>query len=250
MKNIFIAIGGSGAKVADALVRLLAIGFPLAKDGKTLTSANAGTMEVWVIDPDIDSAARSELSKTLGQYQHLTELLGDRWTMPIAVDAPKVFNPLNLPGPNNQGKTLKALLSSGGDHSAEPFLHLFYTPQELEIEINRGFYQKPFIGSAVMAMFADSLTKSREQAGTQDIFNQLKTEDVRFFLCGSLHGGTGASGIPVMGEFLKVTKGSGDNVANWNVGACLLAPYVLPLGPPFDPINEGEITEDLIKAKA
>jgi hypothetical protein len=250
MKNIFIAIGGSGAKVADALVRLLAVGFPLTKDEQSLTSVNAGTMEVWVIDPDIDSAARAELSKTIGQYQHLTELLGDKWAMRIAADAPRVFNPLNLPGPNNQGKTLKALLSLGGDHSAEPFLHLYYTPRELEIEINRGFYQKPFIGSAVMAMFADSLTRSREQAGTQDIFNQLKTEDVRFFLCGSLHGGTGASGIPVMGEFLKASKGTGENVANWTVGACLLAPYVLPLGPPFEPLKDEEITEDLIKKKA
>ena len=39
MRNVFIAVGGSGTKVAEALVRLLAIGFPTRRDGDLLTSA-------------------------------------------------------------------------------------------------------------------------------------------------------------------------------------------------------------------
>jgi hypothetical protein len=250
MKNIFVAIGGSGTKVADALVRLLTVGFPITRDREVLTSAG-GTMEFWVVDPDIDSAARSELSKSIAEYHELTRLIGDKWSVQIQEDSPKVFNPLNLPGVNNQGKTLRTLLSAGGTSPTEPFLHLFYKPEELDIEINRGFYQKPFIGAAVMAMFADSLTKGREHGGAQDTFNQLKNEEVRFFVCGSLHGGTGASGVPVIGEFLKETKGTAEKKANWRVGACLLAPYCLPIGPPFDPLKEGEpIDKALIELKA
>lgn len=256
MRNIFIAIGGSGTRVAESLLRLLAIGFPINKDNNDLLGSVGGTLEFWVVDPDIDSGATSELRICISEYQSLKRLLGEKWSIEIRTVSEKepvrILNPLNLPGINNQGKTLRSLLSLGGTQPAEPFLGLFYTPEELDIEINRGFYQKPFIGAPVMAMFADSLTKGRESGDQQDLFNQLKTQKVNFFLCGSLHGGTGASGLPVMGQFLRnARKLSEEKHADWQISACLLAPYCLPLGPPFDPLKQGEqITDELIKQKA
>lgn len=256
MRNIFIAIGGSGTRVAEALVRLLAIGFPINNDKDNgLLSSVGGTLEFWVVDPDIDSGATSDLRNCISEYQKLRGLLGEKWSIEIKTVTEKepvrILNPLNLPGVNNQGKTLRSLLSLGGNQPSEPFLNLFYTPEELDIEINRGFYQKPFIGAAVMAIFADSLTKGRESGDQQDLFNQLKTQKVNFLLSGSLHGGTGASGLPVMGRFLRDTrKISEEKHADWKISACLLAPYCLPLGPPFDPLKQGEIiTDELLKQK-
>ena len=49
MKHVFIAIGGSGTKVAEALVRLLAIGFPTRNDNGILTSAR-DKLEICITD--------------------------------------------------------------------------------------------------------------------------------------------------------------------------------------------------------
>lgn len=243
MRNVFIAIGGSGTKVAEALVRLLAIGFPLNKKDGRLTSAG-GTLEFWVVDPDTDSAACTDLNNCIKTYKSLEGLLGDKWAISVNSDV-RLLNPLDLPGVNNQGHTLRSLLSAGGTRSTERFLDIFYESEELDIEINRGFYQKPFIGAAVMAMFAESLTQGTATGGQKDLFNQLKNEQANFFLCGSLHGGTGASGLPVMGKFLRSEKGE----SKWQLAACLLGPYRLPLGPPFG--SEGKaISDELIEEKA
>src|SRR6185503_4801612 len=177
-------------------------------------------------------------------YKELEALLGDQWATSIDKDV-RLFNPLDLPGINNNGTTLRSLLSDGGTQTTEPFLDIFYEPEELDIEINRGFYQKPFIGAAVMAMFAESLVQGTATGGQKDLFNQLRTEPANFYLCGSLHGGTGASGLPVMGKFLRAEKGD----SQWRIAACLLGPYRLPLGPPFTANGEA-ITDKLIEEKA
>src|ERR1700716_2734858 len=94
MKNVFIAVGGSGVKVAEALVRLLGIGFPTHKDKQgTLTSAGK-SLEIWRVDPDASSGAAKSLQDCVDQYNALQVQLGSdvggvasRWAMDIA---PKV----------------------------------------------------------------------------------------------------------------------------------------------------------------
>ena len=97
MRNIFVAIGGSGTKVAEALVRLMGIGFPLFRDkASNILKSAGGTLEFWVVDPDIDSAAVSELSECIKTYKELEALLGDQWATSSTV-RPTGSRP--LPGP-------------------------------------------------------------------------------------------------------------------------------------------------------
>ena len=76
MHNVFIAIGGSGTKVAEMLVRLLGVGFPTTSNDGILTSAN-DTLEIWCIDPDRSSASLASLKNTVNDYVELQALLAD-----------------------------------------------------------------------------------------------------------------------------------------------------------------------------
>src|SRR5688572_31118185 len=72
MRNVFIAVGGSGTKVAEALVRLLAIGFPTHKENGILTSA-ADSLQIWRLDPDRNSGGAVSLGNYLKDYEERSE---------------------------------------------------------------------------------------------------------------------------------------------------------------------------------
>ncbi len=256
MKNVFIAVGGSGAKVAEALVRLLGIGFPTHKDEKGTWTSAGQSLQIWRVDPDGSSGAAASLQACVDQYnalqQHLgsdTGDVGSRWAMDIA---PKVrhLNPLELPSAgigDNQAPTLRGILDSnysstqGQINSSAAILSSFYEAKDLDVEIDRGFYQKPFIGAAVMATYAESLQDTNSPGGKACNLAAFNNNTTNFFLCGSLHGGTGACGVPVMGRYLNSQKQSN---SDWRVGACLLTPYSRPPQPPFRPLPEGHTLSD------
>jgi len=266
MKNVFIAVGGSGTKVAEALVRLLAAGFPTRRENGVVTSAG-DSFEIWRVDPDRASGAAVALQKCVDEYAQLQAHLADgqppeegvagsRWAAELATEI-RFLDPLKLPVSgerDNEIKTLRGILDSGlSRETSLPFLSPFFTPEDLDVEIDRGFYQKPFIGSAVMAIFAESLGKENSPGGKAARLTRYDNNKVNFFLCGSLHGGTGACGVPVIGKFLKERKNTPVGTG-WRLGACMLAPYSLPPQPPFTALPEGEpITEqlvlDLLKSK-
>jgi hypothetical protein len=259
-QNVFIAVGGSGTKVAEALVRLLAIGFPTVyqdKGGELVPTSAGETLQIWRVDPDSNSGASHELDRWVMKYRELQDKLEDHWAMSIPRDVIDL-DPLVLPKRgegDNIVKSLKGVLDSPipGKESSRPFLDLFFEEKDLDIQVDRGFYQKPFIGSAVMALFAETLLDPSSSAGGRCDFKALEEKDVRFFLCGSLHGGTGACGVPILGRFLKKRKDEKIASGKWQLGGCLLGPYHRPPDLPFSlpkerGILKGEEIKNLIKA--
>jgi hypothetical protein len=260
MQNVLVAIGGSGTKVAEALVRLLAIGFPTSRariEETDVYTSVGDKLLIWRVDTDAGNGASHALQQCVENYNemqnHLSAEGRPRWGMDIE---PQIchLNPLHLPNVDVKiVKNLRGLLDSGafGKESSKSLLDAFFEPKELEVKIDKGFYQKPFIGAAVMAMFASSLAVPHSPGAQQVQLNALSTgAPVRFFLCGSLHGGTGASGVPVLGRFLREQKAQNENRA-WRIGACLLAPYVQPSDPPIDiPAAPFEITDSLVESLA
>jgi hypothetical protein len=264
MHNVFIAVGGSGTKVADMLVRLLALGFPTRSIDGSLESA-ADSLEIWCVDPDRSSASIAELKKTVSDYVDLQALLANpktnaeqgRSDWAISLD-PQVrhLDPLRLSTenggrPTNQIKTLGGILDSGdrGKKTTSALLRAFYQEKDLAVCVDRGFYQKPFIGAPIMAVFADSLRDENSPGGRDIRLRTLQQKPVRFLLAGSLHGGTGACGVPVIARFLAEMRRL-NQALNWRVGACLLAPYAFPPDPPFKRVEEGTpVTDELIDSR-
>jgi hypothetical protein len=172
------------------------------------------------------------------------------WSMDVDTRI-RHLDPLFLPaadGADNRTKTLRGILDSNvsGTASSKPLLDLFYEDKDLDVAVDKGFYQKPFIGAAVMAIFAESLNNPASHATTECGLRRFQNQDVRFFLCGSLHGGTGACGLPVIGRFLRDQKGPNDR---WRIGAGLLAPYCRPVDPPFGKLAEGDpLTREVLQS--
>ena len=260
MHNVFIAVGGSGTKVADMLVRLLALGFPTSGSDGHLSSAH-DSLEIWCVDPDRSSASIAALKKTVSDYVELQALLADpkssaeqgRSEWAIAID-PTVrhLDPLQLDGAidargANHVKTLGGILDSGdrGKRTTNILLRAFYQEKDLAVCVDRGFYQKPFIGAPIMAVFADSLRNENSPGGRAIQLRALQQKAVRFFLAGSLHGGTGACGVPVLGRFLSDLRQANQSL-NWRIGGCLLAPYAFPPDPPFTRADEGTVVTDAL----
>jgi len=256
VKNVFIAVGGSGTKVAEALVRLLAIGFPTRKENGIYTSSG-DSLQIWRVDPDRSAGAASTLQQCLKEYVELQKYLGDgsappgvassRWTMDLDTRI-RHLDPLQLPHASdndNEIKTLRGVLDSqyAGRHSSKPLLEPFYEKKDLEVVIDRGFYQKPFIGAAVMAVFAASLGDETTPGGKEASLTAFNNNQTNFFLCGSLHGGTGACGVPVVGRFLGERKKKYPDWG-WRIGGSLLAPYCVPPQPPFRALREGDTVDD------
>jgi hypothetical protein len=251
MKNVFIAIGGSGTKVAEALVKLLTVGFPTKNDDTGLLTSAGDSLTIWRVDPDRNSGAAEDLKLALDNYRVLQGCLSDgdlnrklatsRWAMDISTEVIHL-DPLELDKKDpidNKIKTLKGILDSryGNKKHSTDFLNTFYLEKELNVPIDRGFYQRPFIGSAVMAIFADSLKEENSPAGEKAKLPSYENTPTNFFLCGSLHGGTGACGVPVIAQFLGQRK---KPEWDWRIGGCLLAPYFVPPKPPFEKLEENE----------
>lgn len=236
MKNVFIAIGGSGTKVAEALVSLLALGFP-TKSQNGLTSVG-DELEIWRVDSDQAAGADDALGRRLETSQQLEAELEGGWCMAVN-PLVKDLNPLQVNDGGRELKTLRDVLNAADDEETQKFLDLFYTEAEQQEDISRGFYQKPFIGSAVMAVYADTLPRRAAALGLQ--LATLTATPARFFICGSLHGGTGASGVSVLGKFLAdhAARVSNDN---WEIYACLLAPYSDPPEPFIDEADARALT--------
>jgi hypothetical protein len=257
MKNVFIAIGGSGTKVAEALVRLLAVGFPTRGDERGNLTSAGDYLEIWRVDPDRSSGASQDLNEALKEYRKLQSCLSDsdetrtlaqsRWAMDIETNV-RHLDPLDLPQEGEQDnaiKTLRGVLDSRHNRNGQTvassagLLSAFYETKDLDVQIDRGFYQKPFIGSAVMSIFAKSLEDDSTPGGRAAGLTAFSSTPTNFFLCGSLHGGTGACGVPVMANFLKTRKDQNQGWG-WRIGGCLVAPYVTPPNPPFGSLKEGE----------
>src|ERR1051325_9830720 len=105
MRNVFIAVGGSGTKVAEAVVRLLAIGFPTHQEKSIWTSAG-NSLQIWRLDPDRNSGAAVSLGNALCDYEELQRLLDSnnknqnmaisRWAMDVDTRV-RHLDPLQLP---------------------------------------------------------------------------------------------------------------------------------------------------------
>lgn len=259
MKNVFIAIGGSGTKVAEALVRLLAIGCPTRIDSDGFLTSSGDSLQIWRVDPDRSSGASEDLADALADYKKLQSCLLDkndsrsvaqsRWAIDVETLV-RHLDPLELPTDGVQDNVTKTLLgvldsrhvrNGQAVQSSELLLRPFYRQKDLEVRVDRGFYQKPFIGSAIMSVFASSLEDDSTPGGRAAGLTAFNNSEANFFLCGSLHGGTGACGVPVMAKFLKDKKDRNPGWG-WRIGGGLLAPYVTPPHPPFkarDDIADG-----------
>ena len=237
MNKLYVfAIGGSGERVMKSLVMMLAAGMPLG--AKELVPV--------FVDNDVKSNALTSCLDLIDYYRAdpkesgvnlgLHALCRDNnfGQIPtfahVKIDAPIV---LNVAG--NQIGTLDRIIGKLNDSdpvesAIKEEKDLLFTKDDLEMPLTVGFVGNPNIGSVVL----NSLSLQSENF--QTIYGDAATKD-GVFVIGSLFGGTGAAGFPLIINKFR----SNDNTHCPLLGGVAVLPY-------FN-IEEGDETNGLLNTE-
>lgn len=223
MNDLYVfAIGGSGERVFKSLVMMLAAGMPIGakriipvfvdNDAKSdaLTSCEK-LIEYYCSDPQNNSADQfvglhplcKEVGSNIPTFAHV-----------------QIEKPVKLNVAGDQIGTLDKIIGqlnaqkSQEEEWIEEEKNLLFTKDDLEMPLTVGFVGNPNIGAVVL----NSLSLQGE--AFQNIFGKITQNDGAFVI-GSLFGGTGAAGIPLIVNKLK-TKSVGQQPL---IGGCTCLPY-------------------------
>ncbi len=217
--NYYIGVGGTGARVAEALVHLCAAG--LGPD----------ELFLMLIDPDAGNGNLSRTTELVASYQRIHQQIG------LWADGVDLFHTRIVTAPDNkivwniigeQNQTLASFMAL--DSLDEPLKHLtelLFTEEDLREKLNEGFRGRPAIGAVVMAHPDESVPPW--SSFWQEIGNVSRADEAKVFVVGSVFGGTGAAGIPTLGAGKVIRERAAlDAEAGTSkiyLGSCLVLPY-------------------------
>jgi len=225
-----VGVGGSGSKAVEAYTHLAAAGL--------------GPEETWVafVDPDQANGNLSRSQATVGRYRKAHGKLRNAKTHSLGSECPLLRT--NLVVPRNGG--VWSPVPEGVGNAQELFRYAAMTPEarrlmdslylpdvEQKMPLDHGFRGRPSLGAAVIvAQSTDS------DPFWQDLFQALESaregRDIRIFMVGSIFGGTGAAGFPVLARLMR--RRIEDRIktqkdSSVRIGGALYLPYFRFPGP-------------------
>jgi hypothetical protein len=238
MRKIYaIGVGGSGAKCLEAMVFLHGLGVygPDCQLGILLVDAdksNGNSQRASInLTSTIEAHQKFKNGKTAllngetinyGNWNPLEDVIH-------ASNLERIFNKQAL---HVQAPALSKLFDA------------LYSPEEQQANLGVGFRGRPPIGSAVMSRLElETLTRGGERSGWQRLFSQIQTDlgggnnQVIVHFCGSIFGGTGASGIPTLAKLVANQLRREQLRNSVRINASLLLPYF-----GFERPNDGDQT--------
>jgi len=217
MALYLIAIGGTGAKCAESIVHLAAANL-----------FSGEPIRILFVDQDRANGNVSRSKTLVGTYQecHLLAKKSDVSWMSSEI---KILGDVWAPV-QEEDQTFGGVFQYDNLEQRNPKLkHLFdvlYSEEERKTPLVDGFRGHPAIGSAVMSRLDLAQDKT-----WQELFTQIKTDLGRYpeqppkiFLCGSVFGGTGASGLPTLSRMIaeKLKK---EGITDAKIAGLLMLPY-------------------------
>jgi hypothetical protein len=201
MSVYFIAIGGTGAKIAQAVVNLASAGLLIAKN----STPDKNCLHVFFVDPDKGNGNLQKTGEAINLYQECYQLLGidqQRLWLPTKIEPERQPNKWSIISELEQ-KTLGGLFNySPSDQTPSRYLFdVLYTKYEITENLDVGFKGRPAIGAAFISKLSQDTSNQETWKNLRD---RIKNDpQPRIILCGSIFGGTGAAGLPTIGRLLK-----------------------------------------------
>ncbi len=216
-----IGIGGTGAKCIEAIIQLASVGlFPTNK------------LNIIFVDADETNGNLQQTQNSLGFYQKCYQLLKGQhkecnW-MTTKIESYPVWSPFAKTGTEkNLGSFFSYSTIKQNNPALANLFDVLYTKDERTVSLEVGFRGRPAIGSGIMTQIdLDCLT----EPPWSSFINQIEDDagggaGARVLLCGSIFGGTGASGLPTIGRLIA-NKLEKDGVRNSVKLGCIFAlPY-------------------------
>ena len=227
-----ISFGGTGARVIEALTYLTAAG------------CYSDPLHVLMIDPDGSNGNLAITVKQLHRYGTLSAL----HDLPANLSRAPLFSvPINKSDPDsvlweypNSSDPFKNLIGYASLPAAQQdLLKLLYHQEDLDRDFKVGYVGRAHVGSAdLYRTIRDALGRvaSNDDEDTDgangtyaidkfftELRSQSQASETRLFVVGSLFGGTGASGIPIVPSLLsEILPTVREDIS---VGGLLLGPY-------------------------
>lgn len=193
-----IGIGGTGAKCIEAIIQLASVGL-----------FDEQPLRILFVDADETNGNLERARISLNTYQKCHQLLlGEKQQCPwmkTPIESLGLWSPF---GNQSTNKNLDSFFNYNSlKQNYQALGNLFevlYTKEERDATLDVGFRGRPAIGSAIMSQ-VDGDSLEQEPWGT--MLNQIQADvgsgkSAQIFLCGSIFGGTGASGLPTIGRIL------------------------------------------------
>lgn len=214
-----IGIGGTGAKCIEAIIQLASVGlFPTNK------------LNILFVDADETNGNLQQTQNTLSIYNKCHELFKRqdekcKW-MTTAIASYPVWSPF---AKISTDKTLGSFFTYQTIRETKPALaNLFdvlFTEDEKKVKLDVGFRGRPAIGAGIMSQID---LQRLDQEPWRSFINQLENDagggaGAKVLLCGSIFGGTGASGLPTIGRLLANKLEKVRNKVK--IGAIFALPY-------------------------
>jgi hypothetical protein len=219
MSIYVIGIGGTGAKCIEAIIQLASIGL-LGED----------TLNLLFVDADENNGNLERSLKSLKIYQDCYDLsLGDKYPwMKTKIESFGLWSPFaNTSVNKNLGSFFEYNLLKDDESALGNLFDVLYTSEERDANLDVGFRGRPAIGAAVMSQVKlDSL----DYDSWGKLMSQLQTDTgagkrPKVFLCGSIFGGTGASGLPTIGRLIHNKLETLKIRSKVDLGSLFVLPY-------------------------
>jgi hypothetical protein len=221
--NTLICAGGSGTRVLEALVHLCAAGL------------GPPSMRILVIDPDGANGNGGRVSSLVEKYGEARKRFGNQLgdglglfgTELDLLDVGSHRGSLKTWSPVKRNERLREMFNLDileGTSTPPEVLRLFFTDQELNMDLSEGFRGHPSVGAAAMSL----VTLQADQQPWKQLVEKLqgdlaREEGARVFMAGSIFGGTGSATFYPIGRFLRDVPELNRQALKIAVGA--LSPY-------------------------
>ncbi len=220
--NTLICAGGTGARVLESVIQLCAAGL------------GPPALRLLVIDPDSANGNSARAQELVGLYLEGHRLFGGKLgglrlfgTALDLLETDDRTEGLKTWSPSRKKQRFKDLVNAellDSTHTPRDLLNLFYTEQDLELDLSEGFRGRPSIGAAAMSLVALHAREKPWAQLVEKIRGDLANEEgARVYLAGSVFGGTGSSTFFPIARFLRTVPQN--NASRLRIGVGALSPY-------------------------
>ena len=193
-----ISVGGSGTRVVESLVHMLAI------SGSTQTWPQ--DIHILVMEMDEGNGNLERFKTLVGYYEKLHQIReGLSGVFPGF--APNLHPYFWFPTSERDvtDQTMQSMVNS--DPNAALLSKLLYTENEMGMRIDMGFKGRPAVGVAYFKQLSQGDMDMKQEAANHTAFYEFfhaaeEAKAKQILVISSCHGGTGATGIPVLERIL------------------------------------------------
>lgn len=195
--GFIVSIGGSGSKVIECLLHMFAIDME--------NRYWPDNVHILVIETDAANGNLKRLKAAENYYQNIQMMLT---SVPFFRTHVRLYYWQPVIAGNANDNCLHA--SIAGQQDAKLLGNLLFTQEEINHQIDVGFQGHPSIGSVFFQQLLDeAVANDSVQAFVEAANSDINTDDkVDIMVAGSIFGGTGATGIPLIQPYLRenITK--------------------------------------------